>query len=220
VTDQEQIAALKADNELLKACNESQAEAMSRYWNILAPEYEGELSFPEVLQQTVHRLYELQGEIDNAYAQLGIPDGRNLAAEVKALVHHRNCAVENSNGWRERAHNLQDNLQQLREAGKAVIHQWDTPHWKLTEHTAVLINALRRALDETPKQTSERMQKRASAERDWRISVAVSAAMSSLFLTNDWQGKELAVITAAVAKAQAEMEAAAQRCKEAGNADF
>ena len=36
---------------------------------------------------------------------------------------------------------------ELLEAAKAVITQWDTPNWKLTEPTGKLINALRTAID-------------------------------------------------------------------------
>ena len=34
----------------------------------------------------------------------------------------------------------------LLEAAEAVVKQWDTPNWKLTEHTATFINALRAAI--------------------------------------------------------------------------
>ena len=37
-------------------------------------------------------------------------------------------------------------MSELREAAQAVVEQWDTPNWKLTVHTGVLIDRLRAAL--------------------------------------------------------------------------
>ena len=37
-------------------------------------------------------------------------------------------------------------MSELREAAQAVVDQWDTPNWKLTVHTGVLIDRLRAAL--------------------------------------------------------------------------
>ena len=39
----------------------------------------------------------------------------------------------------------------LRAAAQAVVERWDTPLWKDVPHTAVYINALRKALAEQPK---------------------------------------------------------------------
>lgn len=35
---------------------------------------------------------------------------------------------------------------ELLEAAKALVERWDTPHWKLTEHTGVFIDRLRAAI--------------------------------------------------------------------------
>lgn len=41
-----------------------------------------------------------------------------------------------------------DHIEALEVAAKAVIAQWDTPNWKLTEPTAKLIEALRALVPE------------------------------------------------------------------------
>ncbi|ANL02638.1 hypothetical protein [Rhizobium phage RHEph18] len=43
-----------------------------------------------------------------------------------------------------------DHIEALETAAKAVIAQWDTPNWKLTEPTAKLIEALRAVVSSQP----------------------------------------------------------------------
>lgn len=50
---EKKVERLIEDNRLLRACNESHAAAMSRYWEILVPGYEGDLSFEDMLKQLV-----------------------------------------------------------------------------------------------------------------------------------------------------------------------
>ena len=35
---------------------------------------------------------------------------------------------------------------ELLDAAKAIVERWDTPHWKIAEHTGVYIDALRAAI--------------------------------------------------------------------------
>ena len=40
-------------------------------------------------------------------------------------------------------------------AAEAILEQWDTPNWKLTETTAKLMNDLRKAIDEAALSSEE-----------------------------------------------------------------
>lgn len=51
-----EIERLRAELELAKACNETLGSAMAIYWKILAPGYEGEMDFAEMLQAKLAEL--------------------------------------------------------------------------------------------------------------------------------------------------------------------
>jgi hypothetical protein len=55
-----EVARLREYNECLKACNESQARAVAKWWDILAPEYDGDLDFTEMLQAQMTELTRLR----------------------------------------------------------------------------------------------------------------------------------------------------------------
>lgn len=61
---------------------------------------------------------------------------------VQGGVYDNSVMVEETNGdwvWYE-------DMEEMVEAAKAVVAQWETPNWKLTEHTGSLIYRLRAAI--------------------------------------------------------------------------
>lgn len=50
---------------------------------------------------------------------------------------------------------LQAHVNQLREAGQAVVERWDSPNWSDGTHTRDYIDALRKAISSTPENKIE-----------------------------------------------------------------
>ena len=80
-----QVQALAEERDGLKALNASHGTAMSLYWDILAPEYEGNLKFHEMLTKTVVERDVYKSAVDSVDEALGFPEGFNLSDQVDYL---------------------------------------------------------------------------------------------------------------------------------------
>ena len=77
------IEELESEIRFLKACNESQAQSTAKLWDILAPDYEGDLTIHQIASKLVK-------ENASCYNQLGdnldwLADGEDHAEVIRAL---------------------------------------------------------------------------------------------------------------------------------------
>lgn len=73
-------------------------------------------------------------------------DGDYWRHEKLALIKFLDWFAEQQKTDAAKLSALEAENRKLREAGRAVVDQWDTPNWKLTEATAPIMNRLRVAL--------------------------------------------------------------------------
>ncbi|MDR9813056.1 hypothetical protein [Rhizobium hidalgonense] len=75
---------------------------------------------------------------------------KTLRYEARYLSAAKSCGDEVTIEYAEMCLAAADHIKALETAAKAVIAQWDTPNWKLTEPTAKLIEALRAVVSPQP----------------------------------------------------------------------
>lgn len=82
--------------------------------------------------------------VEAEFDALNYPESHPLRRAAIAIITGEDCAARIEAELAEAAE--KGRQLGLREAAQAVVDQWDTPNWKLTEATGHIINRLRRAL--------------------------------------------------------------------------